>query len=97
MTGEGDSGFCGACGGPRVALDWYDGYSVGFVLDGGITICSNACKVLCCEYEGTGAGEAVVDFGVKLVAGLGLKVVCCICGCGDRFGLAGDITGRGDI
>lgn len=73
------------------------------MLDGGITICSNACKVLCCEYGGIGAGEVVEDFGVKLVAGLGLKFVCCccccccICGCGDKFGLAGDITGLGDI
>lgn len=67
------------------------------MLDGGITICSSACKVLCCEYGGIGAGEVVEDLGVKLVAGRGLNVVCCICGCGDKLGLAGDITGRGDI
>lgn len=67
------------------------------VLAGGITICSNACNVLCCEYVGIGTGDAVADFGVRLVAGLGLNVVCCICGCGETVGLAGDITGLGDI
>lgn len=51
--------------------------------------------MLCCGYD---AGDDVVDFGVKAVAGLGDNVLCCECGCGDSVeGLAGDITGLGDI